>query len=72
VSGSFFFFGVFEVDDGEMLILLEGDLISDRLGSWHLRLLLLFDRKHKLLVLCTMYSQKRLRKQLSYIICRQK
>jgi hypothetical protein len=25
-----FFFGVFEVDDGEMLIFLEGDLISDR------------------------------------------
>jgi hypothetical protein len=54
----FVFFGVFEVDDAEMLILLEGDLISDRLGSWHLRLLLLCSRKHKLLVLCTMYSQK--------------
>jgi hypothetical protein len=30
VSGFFFLFGVFEVDDGEMLIFLEGDLISDR------------------------------------------
>jgi hypothetical protein len=68
----FVFFGVFEVDDAEMLILLEGDLISDRLGSWHLRLLLLCSRKHKLLVLCTMYSQERPPKQSSYTISRQK
>jgi hypothetical protein len=32
-------------------------LISDRLGSWHLRLLSLCSRKHKLLVLCKMYAK---------------
>jgi hypothetical protein len=49
----------------------EGDLSSDRSRNWHRRLLLC-SRKHLLLVLCTMYSQKRLRKQLSYTICRPK